>query len=114
MASPEFAARRMQAIGLFETVLPRAMAIELESVIRWQVASNEDPRFLPHYSQKVRGLLFNLRNPNNTRLLTDVLEGRIAMQRLVQMDAIELFPEGYWINEKGEVKPCLTYKVLTS
>lgn len=105
MVSIEFAAKRMQVMDLFETVLPRAIAVELESVIRWQVASNEDPHFMRLYSQKVRTLLFNLRNPKNTRLLEDVREGRLTLPCLVQMDAYELFPEGYCVNEKGQLKP---------
>lgn len=106
MASPVFAAKRMHAIQLFETVLPRTMAVELETVIRWQVASNEDPRFMQLYSQKVRTLLFNLRHPQNARLLHDVREGRIPMAQLIHMDAYALFPEAYTFDhDKGRWKP---------
>lgn len=51
--------------------------------------------FRRHYCEKVRSILFNLRNPKNPALCRKVREKIIKPERLVDMSPIELFPENW-------------------
>lgn len=55
----------------------------------------DDPLFSSTYTEKIRSLLFNLRNKNNPSLLENVLSGTIKLHKLVKMTPIEMFPENW-------------------
>jgi len=73
---------------LFNWVIARADAKEIPKY--WQCKE-----FRMLYKEKMRSILFNLKNPKNPRLLQSVLEGLTTPERLLEMTPQELDP-GLW------------------
>lgn len=55
----------------------------------------ENPAFRDMYTTKALSLEFNLKLPQNPRLLNRVLSGEVSLDKLVRMAPEDMFPEKY-------------------
>jgi DNA-directed RNA polymerase subunit M/transcription elongation factor TFIIS len=72
--------------SLFNWVISTADAKEIPKY--WQCKE-----FRMLYKEKMRSLLFNIKNPKNPRLLQSLLEGQTTPERLLEMTPQEMDPE---------------------
>lgn len=79
-----------------------ALASEIESCMRDKLGPGNDTK----YKNKLRSLLFNLKDAKNTELVTRVLCGSITAEKLVSMDAKDMASSETkkWREEVTELK----------
>jgi DNA-directed RNA polymerase subunit M/transcription elongation factor TFIIS len=61
-----------------------------------------DPRFKSKYKEKLRSLLFNLRNPKNPAFLDRVKSKEIGCRHLASLSPEDIFPEN-WASLKAKL-----------
>lgn len=99
-------------VELFQMEMQAAMVMNAERGVynftvsdckrRGIVCSWENPQFKSAYKHKLNGLLFNLKNPSNPKLLQHVLNKEIETKHIAFLRPDELDPE-LWVEINKKV-----------